>query len=155
MNVVSYVILCWHVICVIFRDDLFGHTVFGEVKLFQHIEEPIAVSLLDLMWAIWTFLGCLGQYYGCWCPGYLHHQTISSHGIDNIEWTGSCHLQGRVSMPCLNIKTVFWGIGIHIIKMRLSWDCLIFILRRELGPSRISPNQPSWWKYAFLLPKHI
>ena len=49
MNVVSCVILCWHVIYVIFREDLFGDTVFGEVKLFQYPEEPIAVSLLDLI----------------------------------------------------------------------------------------------------------
>ena len=36
----------------------------------------------------------------------------------------ACHTLG----PCLNIKTVFPGIGISIIKMRRSSDRLIFIM---------------------------
>ena len=27
----------------------------------------------------------LGQYYGCWCPGSLRRQGISSHDIDYVE----------------------------------------------------------------------
>ena len=27
----------------------------------------------------------LGQYHGCWCPGSLGRQDISSHDIDNVE----------------------------------------------------------------------
>ena len=36
----------------------------------------------------------LGQYLGCWCPGSLHRQVISSHGID-YAW-----------FQLLNIKTI-------------------------------------------------
>ena len=25
-----------------------------------------------------------GQYHGCWCPGSLRRQVISSHGIDKV-----------------------------------------------------------------------
>ena len=32
------------------------------------------------------------------------------------------------SGPCLNIMTVFPGMGIYIIKKKWSWDCLIFIM---------------------------
>ena len=30
--------------------------------------------------------------------------------------------------PCFNIKIIWAGIGIHIIKIKWSWDCLIFIM---------------------------
>ena len=31
-----------------------------------------------------NILGKLAQYHGCWCPGDLCHQVISSHGIDFV-----------------------------------------------------------------------
>ena len=30
----------------------------------------------------------LGQYHGCWCPGSLRRQDISSHDIDYVEYVG-------------------------------------------------------------------
>ena len=30
----------------------------------------------------------LGQCHGCWCPGSLRRQDISSHDIDYIEYVG-------------------------------------------------------------------
>ena len=36
------------------------------------------------------YSGELGQYHGCWCPGSLHHQVISSHGIYSVGSTGPC-----------------------------------------------------------------
>ena len=32
-----------------------------------------------------TILGELGQYYGCWCPGFLGQQVTSSHGIASVK----------------------------------------------------------------------
>ena len=33
-------------------------------------------------------LAKLDQYHGCWCPGSLHHQDISSLGIDFVRKVG-------------------------------------------------------------------
>ena len=30
----------------------------------------------------------------CWYPVSLCHQVISSHGIDDLRWTGSCFIEG-------------------------------------------------------------
>ena len=37
---------------------------------------------LTLVVLKWNIPAELGQYQGCWCPGSLYHQAISSHGID-------------------------------------------------------------------------
>ena len=31
------------------------------------------------------FMDKLVQYHGCWCPGYLHYQGISSHDINYLS----------------------------------------------------------------------
>ena len=38
------------------------------------------------------------------------------------------HSSEKWKGPCSNIKAVFTGMGISIIKIRQSWDCLIFIM---------------------------
>ena len=43
----------------------------------------------------------LGQYHGCWCPGSLRRQDISSHDIDYIEYVGPSRIRGSVSSPCV------------------------------------------------------
>ena len=48
----------------------------------------------------WNILGKLGQYHCCWCPGDLHYQVISSHGIDYAGWTDVCHLWEWVWTTC-------------------------------------------------------
>ena len=42
-----------------------------------------------------------------------------------------------------------------IIRGELSGDTWVKIIGRELGPSEVSPNRCSWWKYAFSQLKHI
>ena len=37
--------------------------------------------------------GELGPYNGYWCPGFLHHQVISSHSNDYIRYIRSCLLR--------------------------------------------------------------
>ena len=39
----------------------------------------------------------LGQYHGCWCPGSLRRQDISSHDIDYVEYVGPCLTWIRIS----------------------------------------------------------
>ena len=48
----------------------------------------------------WNILGELIQYHGCWCPGSLRHQAISSHDIDHTGLTSPCLPCGRISMTC-------------------------------------------------------
>ena len=40
-------------------------------------------------------------YHGCWCPGSLRRQDISSHDIDSVEEVGSCLIWGRISTTCV------------------------------------------------------
>ena len=48
----------------------------------------------------WSCRGELHQYDGCWCPGSLHHQGISSHGIDYVSSMNPCLPWGRISPTC-------------------------------------------------------
>ena len=43
----------------------------------------------------------LGQYHGCWCPGSLRRQDISSHDIDYVEEAGPCLTWGGISTTCV------------------------------------------------------
>ena len=48
----------------------------------------------------------LGQYHGCWCPGSLRGQDISSHDIDYIEYVGPSLTWASVLSTC--VKSM-WG----------------------------------------------
>ena len=48
-----------------------------------------------------SYLGLLGQHHGCWCPGSLRHQDISSHDIDCIEYLGPSLAPGRILSTCV------------------------------------------------------
>ena len=41
------------------------------------------------------------KYHGCWCPGSLHHQDISTHDLDYVEKVSSCLTCGRISTTCV------------------------------------------------------
>ena len=43
----------------------------------------------------------VGQYHGCWCPGSLRRQAISSHDIDYVSWGGRCLTRRRVPASCV------------------------------------------------------
>ena len=43
----------------------------------------------------------LGQYHGCWCPGSLRCQDISSHDIDYVEYVGTGLTWGRILSICV------------------------------------------------------
>ena len=63
------------------------------------------------------------------CPGV--HWCLGPHWAEVLAWVGPHPLMNRSWQPRghFNIKTVFPGIGIPIIKIRRSWDRLIFIMR--------------------------
>ena len=48
-----------------------------------------------------TLTRSAGQYHGCWCPGSLRHQAISSNGIDYVNLVGLCFTWGRISITCV------------------------------------------------------
>ena len=43
----------------------------------------------------------LGQYYGCWCPGSLRRQDISSDDIDYVECASPGLTWGRILSTCV------------------------------------------------------
>ena len=69
--------------------------IFGELSIFwrknpnacwhkrkinhpQTSDKPLTCGdRVNLVW--------LGQYHGCWCPGFLRRQDINSHDIDYVE----------------------------------------------------------------------
>ena len=52
--------------------------------------------------------GKLGQYHGCWWPGSLRPQGITSHVTDFAGFTG-LSLHWRISSACLGAKLRFEG----------------------------------------------
>ena len=63
-------------------------------------------------WLNWNVPGKLDQYHGSWCPGSLHHQDISSIGIEFMRSTISCLLRGRTSMRCVARISTFCAISV-------------------------------------------
>ena len=43
----------------------------------------------------------LGQYHGCWCPGSLRRQDISSHNIDYVEYVSPGLTWERILSTCV------------------------------------------------------
>ena len=43
----------------------------------------------------------LTQYHGCWCPGSLRRQDISSNDIDFVEYVGPGLIWGRILSTCV------------------------------------------------------
>ena len=43
----------------------------------------------------------LGQYHGCWCPGSLRRQDISSHDIDHVEYVAPGLTRGKILSTCV------------------------------------------------------
>ena len=41
------------------------------------------------------------QYYGCWCPGFLRRQDISTYGFNYEELLSSSLTWGKVSTTCV------------------------------------------------------
>ena len=68
----------------------------------------------------------LGQYHGCWCPGSLRRQDISSHDIEYIEYVGPGLTWGRILSTCVISK---WSNDIkckymflfHLNKIACKW----------------------------------
>ena len=85
-------------------------------------------------------------------------QTHHVGGLVESRWLVT-HRTGAVSVaisqltgPCLNIKTVFLGMRISIIKIRWWWDCLIFIMgilipRKTIFILRQPPDSYSFRNY--------
>ena len=63
---------------------------------------------LSYWWFNWNVMGGLGQYHGCWCPGSLRRQGISSHGIDCIGKICSWLPQGRIFNYLCHISVQKW-----------------------------------------------
>ena len=41
------------------------------------------------------------KYHGCWCPGSLHRQDISTHDINYVKFVSSYLTWGRISTMCV------------------------------------------------------
>ena len=49
-----------------------------------------------------SYCGLIGSmYHGCWCPGSLCYQVISSHDFGYVIWVSPGLSQGRISTNCV------------------------------------------------------
>ena len=86
--------------------------------------------------------------------GVTHNQHPSYNEWNDCHCYRHRHTSTRLKpVPRLNIKTVFPGMGISIIKVRWSWDHLIIIMGIptpkddiyiEMGPGRLNIKMPSY-----------
>ena len=58
------------------------------------VNQPLTCG--DRVISVW-----LGQYHGCWCPGSLRRQDISSDDIDYVEYVGPGRTWERISSFCI------------------------------------------------------
>ena len=71
----------------------------------------------------WKFKGLDLRAHKCfWKAPLIHLLKMDSW------WVELCRSSLSSTWSCLNIKTIFPDMGISIIKIRQSWDCLIFIM---------------------------
>ena len=128
------------------------------------IETSLALSRLVSyvplkMWhlgALWSQVDCVPLVGLCLSTQYRKGKFTMGH-VTLVAITGitilvpylkvkSLQLIWR-SGTCLNIKTVFTGIGISIIKIRWSWDRLIFIMG--------TPILVRWCLYIETCPRYL
>ena len=107
-----------------------------------HVDGMPVVLRDDLVTVHWPPGGATS-----WCAAVTPHQALAIYGSSDCLYQRQvpgtsdgavlpmclhemCGRQrGTIAGPRFNIKTVFPGIGVPITKTRLSWDCLIFIMR--------------------------
>ena len=98
-------------------DLLWGHTSTSAVDWGKHTDSLTTLkgTIIEISWkfsslCLWFKpLTCgdrvnsvqLGQYHGCWCPGSLRRQDISSHHIDSIEYVCPYLTWGRIQSTCV------------------------------------------------------
>ena len=85
----------------------------------------------------------LGKYHGCWCPGSLRRQDISSHDIDNVEYVAPGLTRGRILSTCV---ISMWNNNIKCKYM------FMFPLknsaRKELKDEIHSSDHPDFWDHS-------
>ena len=95
----------------------------GPISLTLNVRGP---SYMYLSWTI-------GQYHGCWCPGSLCRQDISTHDTDYVEQVGPCLTQERISTTCVmsvwrndrNCKYIFMFLLKNLACKELTFDTLL------------------------------
>ena len=68
---------------------------------------PLCVNTHGTQWIIAVEVG---QYHGCWCPGFLHCQVIISKDNNYAGQTGPCLWWEAISTNCsiLGLKNIFY-----------------------------------------------
>ena len=78
--------------------------------LFLNTEQLCLLPNTDKHWVAMSLTWLkLGQYHGCWCPGSLHRQDISSNDIDCVEYVGPGLTWERILGICV---ISMWSIDI-------------------------------------------
>ena len=120
---------------------------------------------LTIMILWFEYLWELGQYHGCWCPGYLCGQVIGSHGIGYVEYTGSwllCFLTNCIiSVLRNNTKTKYvfkFPQNISAFNLLIHWGQVTHICISKLSiigsDNSLLPNEQQaiiWTKGGILL----
>ena len=140
---------------------LFSSNLWSKPILTKHMEDSIEQVSMKIVRKLRHFYR-KNIGWGKWLVVWWH-QTITRTNADFVNWTlrnlwilnqntCTCHLQNirhfvQTSMgpgTLFNIKPAFPGMGIPIIKIRWSWDHLIFMM----GIPIYIETGPWWCKYA-------
>ena len=84
----------------------------------------------------------LGQNHGCWCPGSLRRQDISSHDIDNIECVSPSLTWGRILSTC--VKSIWRNdkmqIYVYVPPEKNLVSKGLIIYTQQSMPHAVNPN---------------
>ena len=85
----------------LFHEVIMSH-VYGGGPVLQHKSNSNHKQIYQpLMCGDRVISVYLGHYHGCWCPGSLRRQDISSHDIDYVVEAGPCLTRGGISTTCV------------------------------------------------------
>ena len=87
---------------------------FSWMKMFDYI-------LLNFLWNLFLSIQLWTSYR--WLSYWLGPEQVANHYL-NQWWP--CLFTDASPGPCFNIKAIFSGMGISIIKINRPWDCLVF-----------------------------
>ena len=136
-------------------NPMSGQVIYRKILLSLELWKTwFLFSVSQLLWSSvgiskhrYRFAWQITEPYRCWniiSWGFKSYEnfTIKLH---HMKILNPAFLKGPG--PCFNIKTIFWGMWISIVKIKLSWDCFIFIMGIHLLSRWLLGNEmaPASW----------
>ena len=100
-------------------------SVTAMLTLWYNVTVCYPLTCGDRVISVW-----LCQYHGCWCPGSLRRQDISSHDIDYVQYVSPGLTWGRILSTCV---ISMWINGL-IYKMQI----YVYVPSEKFSTSRVN-----------------